>query len=194
MAALFGTVSALVLRGAQPLTTPARLHRSRPTHGIGRYDHLIAKDPQENVGKRKRRILDTGLLAPVGDTAYGTLNILTRGHDVTLVEHFSSYVHYLCKRLGTIVCSTYALPTQHVEVYLDQLSGKQLYDATINTHGRVVQIGRMPSSLAPVLLQQLLVNLPEGVDLMIKPHTDEDFQLRFKTRPEMSRLQEELKR
>uniref|UniRef100_A0A8C4NCE3 Mitochondrial ribosomal protein L48 n=1 Tax=Eptatretus burgeri TaxID=7764 RepID=A0A8C4NCE3_EPTBU len=194
MAALFGTLPALVLRRAQAFTSPGRFHRSRPTHGVGRYDHLIAKDPQENVSKRKRRILDTGLLPPVGDKEYGTLNILTKGHDVTLVEHFSSYVHYLCKRLGMIICSTYALPTQHVEVYLDQLSRKQVYDATINTHGRLVQIGRMPSSLAPLLLQQLLLNLPEGVDLVIKPHTDEDFQLRFKSRPEMSRLQDELKR
>lgn len=33
-------------------------------------------------------------------TAHGTLNVNVSGHDMTLVEHYSQYVHNLCNRLG----------------------------------------------------------------------------------------------
>lgn len=34
------------------------------------------------------------------DTAYGTLNVKVSGYDMTVVEHYSQYIHNLCNRLG----------------------------------------------------------------------------------------------
>lgn len=34
------------------------------------------------------------------DTAYGTLNVNVSGYDMTVVEHYSKYIHNFCNRLG----------------------------------------------------------------------------------------------
>lgn len=34
------------------------------------------------------------------DTAYGTLNVKVSGYDMTVVEHYSQYIHNLCNRLS----------------------------------------------------------------------------------------------
>lgn len=34
------------------------------------------------------------------DTTYGTLNVKVSGYDMTVVEHYSQYIHNLCNRLG----------------------------------------------------------------------------------------------
>lgn len=39
------------------------------------------------------------IMAPT-DTAYGTLNVKVSGHDMTVVEHYSQYIHNFCNRLG----------------------------------------------------------------------------------------------
>lgn len=39
------------------------------------------------------------IVAPT-DTAYGTLNVKVSGHDMTVVEHYSQYIHNFCNRLG----------------------------------------------------------------------------------------------
>lgn len=33
------------------------------------------------------------------DTEYGALNVTVSGYDMTLVEHYSQYIHKLCNRL-----------------------------------------------------------------------------------------------
>lgn len=37
------------------------------------------------------------------DTAYGSLNVNVSGYDMTVVEHYSQYIHNLCNRLGVKV-------------------------------------------------------------------------------------------
>lgn len=34
------------------------------------------------------------------NTAFGTLNVTVSGYDMTLVEHYSQYIHNLCNRLS----------------------------------------------------------------------------------------------
>lgn len=34
------------------------------------------------------------------ETSYGTLNVMVSGYDMTLVEHYSQYIHNLCNKLG----------------------------------------------------------------------------------------------
>lgn len=39
-------------------------------------------------------------LVSATDTAYGTLNVKVSGYDMTVVEHYSQYIHNLCNRLN----------------------------------------------------------------------------------------------
>lgn len=34
------------------------------------------------------------------DSAYGTLNVKVSGYDMTVVEHYSQYIHNFCNQLG----------------------------------------------------------------------------------------------
>lgn len=123
------------------------------------------------------------------DTAYGTLNVKVSGYDMTVVEHYSQYIHNLCNRLGIKVAESYALPTKSTEVMLMQEQGTKMYvDAILKTHERVVQLSSLNAALCPVFMDVLLKNQPEGVQLSVKEHTEADFQARFKGRPELEGL------
>ncbi|KAJ0055453.1 hypothetical protein NL108_003815, partial [Boleophthalmus pectinirostris] len=102
-------------------------------------------------------------------TAYGTLNVKVSGYDMTLVEHYSQYIHNLCNRLGISVAESYALPTKTTEVLLMQDQGTKMHvDAVLKTHERIVQVSSLNTSLCPVFLDVLLKNQPEGVQLSVK--------------------------
>ncbi|CAF97005.1 unnamed protein product, partial [Tetraodon nigroviridis] len=123
------------------------------------------------------------------ETAYGTLNVMVSGYDMTLVEHYSQYIHNLCNRLGIKVAESYALPTKSTEVMLMQEQGTKMYvDAILKTHERVVQLSSLDAALCPVFLDVVLKNQPEGVKLAVKEHTEADYQARFKGRPELEGL------
>ncbi|XP_041635727.1 39S ribosomal protein L48, mitochondrial [Cheilinus undulatus] len=162
-----------------------REHRSMPTHGIGRWRHLLAKGPAK---KRKERLKMKPIL-PATDSAYGSLNFTMSGYDMTLVEHYSQYIHNLCNRLGIKVSESYALPTKSTEVMLmlDQ-STKMTVEAVLKTHLRVIQVSSLETTLCPVFMEVLLKNQPEGVQLSVIEHTEAEFEARFKKRPELEGL------
>ncbi|RVE60348.1 hypothetical protein OJAV_G00179930 [Oryzias javanicus] len=162
-----------------------RLYRGMPTHGIGRWRYLL---PKQAPKKKKEKQQMKQILAATS-SAHGTLNISMSGHDMTLVEHYSQYVHNLCNRLGINVADSYALPTKATEVMLMQEQGTKTYvDAVLKTHQRVVQLSSLNAALCPVFMDVLLKNQPEGVQLCVKEHTEADFQARFKARPELEGL------
>ncbi|XP_051256978.1 39S ribosomal protein L48, mitochondrial [Dicentrarchus labrax] len=162
-----------------------RQFKSMPTEGIGRYRHLV---PREASKKRKYK----QQMKPIVETTervYGSLNVKVSGYDMTLVEHYSQYVHNLCNRLGIKVTESYALQTQTTEVMLMQEQGTKLnVDSILKTHERVVQLNRLNASLCPIFLEVLLKNQPEGVQLSVKEHTEADYKGRFKGRPELEGL------
>ncbi|KAK6486057.1 39S ribosomal protein L48 [Huso huso] len=186
------TVSVLRLAVSNPhpvlgcvLQSSERQYRSMPTHGIGRYKYLLPKE----VPKKKKEKLQVKAIKTGTDTEYGVLNVQVSGHDMTIVEHYSQYVHNLCNRLKIKVDESYALPTKCTEVMLLQEQGTKMFaDAVLSTHERIVQLSSLSSKLAPVFLEVLLRNQPEGVQLSIKEHTEADFYARFKARPELEEL------
>lgn len=162
-----------------------RQYRSMPTHGIGRWRHLLPKE----APKKKKDKHQMKQITAATDTAYGTLNVKVSGYDMTVVEHYSQYIHNLCNRLGIKVAESYALPTKSTEVMLMQEQGTKMYvDAILKTHERVVQLSSLNAELCPVFMDVLLKNQPEGVQLSVKEHTEADFQARFKGRPELEGL------
>uniref|UniRef100_H3CPN9 Large ribosomal subunit protein mL48 n=1 Tax=Tetraodon nigroviridis TaxID=99883 RepID=H3CPN9_TETNG len=163
---------------------PGRGYKGMPTHGIGKWRHLLPKA----APKKKNDKLQVKILAAT-ETAYGTLNVMVSGYDMTLVEHYSQYIHNLCNRLGIKVAESYALPTKSTEVMLMQEQGTKMYvDAILKTHERVVQLSSLDAALCPVFLDVVLKNQPEGVKLAVKEHTEADYQARFKGRPELEGL------
>ncbi|KAA8582663.1 hypothetical protein FQN60_006334 [Etheostoma spectabile] len=146
-----------------------RQYKSMPTHGVGRWRHLL---PKEAPRKKKDKHQMKEILAET-ETAYGTLNVKVSGYDMTLVEHYSHY----------------ALPTKSTEVMLMQEQGTKMYaDAVLKTHERVVQLSCLDTAVCPVFMDILLKNQPEGVELSVKQHNEADFQARFKGRPELEGL------
>ncbi|XP_054914458.1 39S ribosomal protein L48, mitochondrial [Poeciliopsis prolifica] len=162
-----------------------RRYRDMPTHGIGRWRHLL---PKQAPKKKKDRNQQKELVSAT-DTAYGTLNVKVCGYDMTVVEHYSQYIHNLCNRLNIKVAESYALPTKSTEVLLVQEQGNKTYvDAVLKTHQRVVQLSTLDASLCQVFMDVILKNQPEGVQLSVKEHTEADYQVRFKARPELEGL------
>uniref|UniRef100_A0A8D3E494 Large ribosomal subunit protein mL48 n=1 Tax=Scophthalmus maximus TaxID=52904 RepID=A0A8D3E494_SCOMX len=162
-----------------------RQYHSMPTHGIGRWKHLLTKTSK----KKKKERYQMKALVPWTDVSYGTLNVTVSGYDMTLVEHYAQHVHQLCNRLSIRAALCYALPTRTEEVMLMQEHGTKMYvDAALQTHQRVVQLSSVNTTLCPVFMEVLLKNQPEGVQLSVKEHTEEDFRSRFKVRPELQEL------
>ncbi|XP_009079680.1 PREDICTED: 39S ribosomal protein L48, mitochondrial [Acanthisitta chloris] len=162
-----------------------RSYRSRPTHGIGRYKYLL---PKETPKKKKDRVqmkeINTGT-----EYEYGDINIQMTSYDLCLVEHFAQYVHRLCNRLSVRVNESYAMPTRTNEVlFLEERGSKMQLDAVLTTHQRIVQISGLSSTFAPILLEIIQSNQPEGVHLLMKEHTEADFKSRLKSRPELEEL------
>ncbi|KAG9351445.1 hypothetical protein JZ751_022695 [Albula glossodonta] len=167
-------------------TANVRQYRSMPTHGIGRYKYLL---PKEQPKKKKKERLQMKPIKAATETQYGDLNVKVFGYDMTLVEHYSQYIHNLCNRLKVKVAESYALPTKTTEIMIMQEKGTKMYlDAVLKTHERVVQITGLNATVCPVFIEVLLKNQPEGVDLSIKEHTEADFTSRFKARPELEEL------
>ncbi|KAJ8798275.1 hypothetical protein J1605_001400 [Eschrichtius robustus] len=84
---------------------------------------------------------------------------------------------------------SYALPTKTVEVLqLQDQGSKMLLDSVLTTHERVVQISGLSATFAEIFLEIIQSNLPEGVKLSVREHTEEDFKGRFKARPELEEL------
>ncbi|KAJ7995990.1 hypothetical protein DPEC_G00232440 [Dallia pectoralis] len=162
-----------------------RQYRTMPTHGIGRYKHLL---PKEAPKKKKERLLMKQVKLAT-DTEYGTLNVKVSGYDMVLVEHYSQYIHNLCNRLGVKVADSYALPTKTMEVMVMPEQGTKMYvDAILKTHERIVQLGQLKATLGSIFMEVLLKNQPEGVQLSVNHHTEADYLERFKARPELTGL------
>lgn len=152
-----------------------------PSHGIGRFKYLLPKEAPKKKEKQQRKQIQA-----ITDTEYGTLNLKVSGYDMTVVEHYSQYIHNLCNRLGVKVEESHALPTKSTDVMVMQEQGTKMYvDSILKTHERIVQLYRLNAVLSPIFMEAVLKNQPEGVKLVVKEHTEADYQARFKARPEL---------
>ncbi|KAJ8386609.1 hypothetical protein AAFF_G00168410 [Aldrovandia affinis] len=171
------------------LSPNVRRYRSMPTHGIGRYKYLLPKV----VHKKKKERMKMKPIKAGTEVEYGDLNVKVFGYDMTLVEHYSQYVHNLCNRLKIQVAESYALPTKSTEIIVMQEKSTKMYaDAMLKTHMRVIQLSGLSVTICPVFIEVLLQNQPEGVELSVKEHTEIDFLRRFKARPELEELKSKI--
>ncbi|KAI3375675.1 hypothetical protein L3Q82_003988 [Scortum barcoo] len=128
-----------------------REYKSMPTHGIGRWKYLLPKEGP----KRKKDKLQMKAIMSESDKAYGSLNVRVSGYDMTVVEHYSQYIHNLCSRLGVKVAESFALPTKSTE-WSCSCKKKRHQD-----------LSALTATLCPVFMDVLLKNQPEGVQLSV---------------------------
>ncbi|XP_072257217.1 large ribosomal subunit protein mL48 [Pyxicephalus adspersus] len=160
-----------------------RCYRARPTHGIGRYRHLLPPA----VDKRKSK-LQTEIKEGT-DYEYGTLNFQVTGYNMLYVESFAQYIHKLFNKMSVTVEESFALPTKTTEVLLQQeMASKMSVDYALTTHERVVQVSGLKATMASIILEILMMNQPEGIQLTVKLHTEEDHLKRFKVRPDLEKM------
>ncbi|XP_006156372.1 39S ribosomal protein L48, mitochondrial [Tupaia chinensis] len=165
------------------LLSASRHYKTKPTHGIGRYRHLIKAEPKKKRGKLEVRPINLGT-----DYEYGVLNIDLTAYNMTLAESYAQYVHNLCNHLSFKVEESYAMSTKTMEVMQLQDQGSKMFlDSILTTHERVVQISSLNATFAEIFLEIIQSNLPEGVSLSVREHT-EDFKGRFKAQPELEEL------
>uniref|UniRef100_A0A8C9HMC2 Large ribosomal subunit protein mL48 n=1 Tax=Piliocolobus tephrosceles TaxID=591936 RepID=A0A8C9HMC2_9PRIM len=146
------------------LLSTSRPYKTKPTHGIGKYKHLIKAEEPKKKGKVEVRVINLGT-----DYEYGVLNIHLTAYDMTLAESYAQYVHNLCNSLSIKVEESYAMPTKTMEVlHLQDQGSKMLLDSVLTTHERVVQISGLSATFAEIFLEIIQSNLPEGVRLSVK--------------------------
>ncbi|XP_075707434.1 large ribosomal subunit protein mL48 [Rhinoderma darwinii] len=162
-----------------------RSYKSQPTHGIGRYRFLL---PPEADQKKKSKLLKKEI-KPGTEYEYGVLNFEVSGHNMLYVEHFAQYVHNFFNQMSIKVEESYAKPTRTKEALLmPDVGNKMFVDFVLTVHERVVQVSGLSATLAPIIIEIFTMNQPEGVNLLVKEHTEADYLDRFKSRPDLDNL------
>ncbi|CAD5123377.1 DgyrCDS11733 [Dimorphilus gyrociliatus] len=106
---------------------------------------------------------------------YQPLNIQLRGYDYVTLESFARYAHRLSDRLGLDV-EVYPVPPRTNSVNVFKPNSTKVADTyKLSNYERIIRLLKMPSNVAPILLDTLQCNMPEGVSMTVKePQEDED--------------------
>ncbi|XP_063958078.1 large ribosomal subunit protein mL48-like isoform X3 [Lytechinus pictus] len=132
---------------------------------------------------KTQQVSDQEIPPAKDSTVYEIMNFKVQGYDCTLVEHFAQYAHNLAKNMELNIFESYAMPTKSTLIHTIQKPGtpekEKVRDFTLHTHERVIQIQDLPSTTAPLFTEMLQLNLPEGVQMKIEPHTQEHFKERY---------------
>ncbi|KAM4044039.1 large ribosomal subunit protein mL48 isoform 1-T1 [Anomaloglossus baeobatrachus] len=167
------------------LVEDRRSYKSQPTHGIGRYRFLL---PPE-VDQKKKIKLQKKEIKQGTEYEYGVLNFQVSGHNMRYVEHFAQYMHNFFNQMSIKVEESYAKPTKTKEVLLlPEVGNKMFVDSVLTLHERIVQVSGVSATMAPIIIEVFTMNQPEGVNLLVKEHTDTDYLERFKARPDLDNL------
>lgn len=162
-----------------------RSYKSQPTHGIGRYRFLLPPEvDQKKKGKSLKKEIKQGT-----ENEYGVLNFQVTGQNMLYVELFAQYLHNFFNQMSIKVEESYAKPTRTKEVLLlPDVGNKMFVDSVLNIHERVVQVSGLSATLLPIIIEVFTMNQPEGVNLLVKEHTEADYLERFKARPDLDNL------
>ncbi|XP_056417174.1 39S ribosomal protein L48, mitochondrial isoform X2 [Hyla sarda] len=162
-----------------------RSYKSQPTHGIGRYRFLL---PPEVDQKKKGKLLKKEIKQGT-EYEYGVVNFQVSGYNMLYVEHFTQYLHNFFNQMSIKVEESYAKPTKTKEsLLLPDVGNKMFVDSVLTIHERVVQVSGLSATLAPIIVEVFTMNQPEGVNLLVKEHTEVDYLERFKARPDLENL------
>ncbi|KAI0243006.1 hypothetical protein LSAT2_009212 [Lamellibrachia satsuma] len=106
---------------------------------------------------------------------YEELNIRLRGYDFSVLESFMKYVHNIADVLD-ISADAWPVParTSMVKTF-KPFSSKTENEYNLSLYERVVQVQDIPSTMAPLFLEVVQQNLPEGVSMTAcEPELEEE--------------------
>ena len=104
------------------------------------------------------------------------LNIHFISYDYTRVDFFYRNIASLCKTLNIEVIESYAQPARSFNIKsLKPYSTTVDQEYKLQKYHRIVRVKNLKSTLVPILLESIQLNLPEGVELYLaEPSTEED--------------------
>lgn len=160
------------------------LHKMKPLAPLMLQQVRNYDDFDTEYEQMKIQQIEEQVIPPAKDsTVYDILNFRVQGYDCTLVEHFAQYAHNLARNMELHIFDNYAMPTKQTLVHTIQMPGtpekEKVKDFNLQTHERVVQIQDLPATTAPIFTELLQLNLPEGVQMKIEPHTQLHYRERF---------------
>ncbi|XP_022089019.1 39S ribosomal protein L48, mitochondrial-like [Acanthaster planci] len=130
-----------------------------------------------------QQIPDQDIPVPSDSTVHEVMSFFIQGYDCTAVEHFAQYAHNLAKNMDLRIFDSFAMPTKQTLVHTIQTPGTseklKPRDFTLPSHRRVIQLQELQGTMAPIFLEMLQVNLPEGVSLNVEPHSQYHHKERF---------------
>ncbi|XP_060073267.1 large ribosomal subunit protein mL48-like [Ylistrum balloti] len=123
---------------------------------------------------------------------FETINMKMFSFDCAQLESFAKYAKTLAKMLD-MDAFMYPVPrqTQAIKTYkpYSTIVNNQY---TLDRFERVVRIHDLPSTVLPVFIELMRKNIPAGVDIEFKQHTEEDETVRYMGDQERKQLLSEL--
>ncbi|TRY78673.1 hypothetical protein TCAL_11597 [Tigriopus californicus] len=111
---------------------------------------------------------------------YPLTNIQIKGYNFEVLESYQAYIHKTCENIGIEVQEAWATPFTTKEANTFVEGGTVVKDTyQINLYERNVQIANARTLDVPQLFDILRITLPEGVNLSVHEHTEEDFEARY---------------
>ncbi|XP_014670187.1 PREDICTED: 39S ribosomal protein L48, mitochondrial-like [Priapulus caudatus] len=103
---------------------------------------------------------------------YDTININIKGYDFAVLEKYARYVHNTAENIGINVTNSWpVLPQASLVQRIKQRSNLVEAEYNLSLYERVVQVDKLPSTLATILLDVIQTSLPEGIQFTMKYHT-----------------------
>ncbi|XP_072032742.1 large ribosomal subunit protein mL48-like [Amphiura filiformis] len=157
--------------------------KSQQVPHVGQPIRNYAINLDDEIAKLKiQQIPDQDIPDAKDEQSYEMLNIRVYGHDCNSVEHFAQYIHRLAMRLNINAPDSYAVQTKETLVSTLSVPGEvrnKPKDFMLKTHERTVQLQDLSTLSAPIFLEMIQTNMPEGVTLRIEPHTQDHYKERF---------------
>lgn len=113
------------------------------------------------------------------EPTYKPLDINLKGYDFVTVESFAKYVHHLTAELG-IESKMFPVPARSYGVSSFKPNSNNIesvYDLTM--YHRTIQVTDMKSRIAPILIEAMQLNVPQGVDITVKYPEPEETEFRY---------------
>nr|CAG4650682.1 EOG090X0MUO [Sida crystallina] len=121
------------------------------------------------------------------------INVQLKSFNFPKLENFSSYVHKTAENMGLSVEECWAAPGKSYKIHtLKPASAVIETEYQLSKYERVVQLADVPATKIPLFLEVIQTALPEGVELNVRPHNEEDESDRYIPDLELLQLKEEL--
>ena len=121
------------------------------------------------------------------------LNIHLISYDYIRVDFFYKNVCFLCKTLNIIIKESYAQPARSFSIKsIKPYSTTVDQEFKLEKYHRIIRVQNLKSTMVPILLESIQLNLPEGVQLYLAEPSVEEDEFRYIPDLDISELKKEM--